>query len=122
VAAVWEQALHAPGWAGRPVWLHADLLPGNLLVRDGRLAGVLDFGMVCTGDPAYDVTAAWHVFDAASRPVFLDLVGADGPTRARARGLVVSGGVIALPYYLHTNPAMIATARTGIQAVLTDTT
>jgi aminoglycoside phosphotransferase (APT) family kinase protein len=120
LAAVWDEALRAPGWAGRPVWLHADLLPGNLLVRDGRLAGVLDFGTICTGDPAYDVTAAWHVLDADSRPAFLDLVGADGPTRARARGLVVSGGVIALPYYQHTNPAMIATARTGIQAVLTD--
>jgi hypothetical protein len=44
----------------------------------------------------------------------------DDPTRARARGLVVSGGVIALPYYRHTNPAMIATAHTGIQAVLAD--
>jgi aminoglycoside phosphotransferase (APT) family kinase protein len=121
VAAVWAEALRAPDWAGRPVWLHADLLPGNLLVRDGRLAGVLDFGAVCTGDPAYDLTAAWHVLDADSRPRFLDLVGADTPTRARARGLVVSGGVIALPYYRHTNPAMIATARTGIQAVLADT-
>lgn len=120
VAAVWDEALRAPRWRGRPVWLHADLLPGNLLVRGGRLAGVLDFGTMCTGDPAYDVTAAWHVFDADSRPTFLALVGADGPTRARARGLVVSGGVIALPYYLHTNPAMVATARAGIHAVLTD--
>jgi aminoglycoside phosphotransferase (APT) family kinase protein len=121
VAAVWEQALRAPGWTGRPVWLHADLLPGNLLVRDGRLAGVLDFGTMCTGDPAYDATAAWHLLDAGSRPAFLDLVGADGPARARARGLVVSGGVIALPYYQHTNPDMVTTARTGIDAVLADT-
>jgi aminoglycoside phosphotransferase (APT) family kinase protein len=79
VAAVWDEALRAPDWPGRPVWLHADLLPGNLLVRDGRLAGVLDFGAICTGDPAYDVTAAWHVLDADSRPAFLDLVGADRP-------------------------------------------
>jgi aminoglycoside phosphotransferase (APT) family kinase protein len=116
-AAVWDDALAAPPWDGPPVWLHADLIPGNLLVRDGRLAGVLDFGTVTTGDPAYDVTAAWHLLDAASRPAFLDLVGADEATRRRARGLVLSGGVIALPYYLHTNPAMIATARTGIDAV-----
>jgi aminoglycoside phosphotransferase (APT) family kinase protein len=121
VAAVWDEALRAPDWSGRPVWLHADLLPGNLLVRDGRLAGVLDFGTICTGDPAYDVTAAWHLLDADNRPTFLERVSADGPTRVRARGLVVSGGVIALPYYLHTNPAMIATARAGIHAVLTDT-
>lgn len=117
---MWDEALRTPDWSGPSVWLPADLLPGNLLVRDGRLVGVLDFGAICTGDPAYDVTAAWHVLDADSRPLFLDLVGADGPTRARARGLAVSGGVIALPYYLHTNPAMIATARLGIHAVLTD--
>lgn len=116
-AAVWDDALAAPPWDGPPVWLHADLIPGNLLVREGRLAGVLDFGTVTTGDPAYDVTAAWHILGGASRPAFLDLVGADEPTRRRARGLVLSGGVIALPYYLHTNPAMIATARTGIDAV-----
>ncbi|HEY6749595.1 MAG TPA: aminoglycoside phosphotransferase family protein [Mycobacteriales bacterium] len=119
-AAVWDDALAAPPWDGPPVWLHADLIPGNLLLRDGRLVGILDFGTVTRGDPAYDVTAAWHVLDAASRPAFLSLLDADGPTRRRARGLVLSGGVIALPYYLHTNPAMVATARTGIDAVLTD--
>jgi aminoglycoside phosphotransferase (APT) family kinase protein len=119
-AAVWDDALAAPPWDGTPVWLHADLIPGNLLVREGRLAGVIDFGTISTGDPAYDVTAAWHILDAASRPAFLDLVGADDATRRRARGLVLSGGVIALPYYLHTNPAMITTARTGIDAVFAD--
>lgn len=46
VAAVWEQALRAPGWDGPPVWLHADLMPGNLLIDGGRLASVIDFGCV----------------------------------------------------------------------------
>ncbi len=120
VAQVWDDALAAPDWRGPPVWLHADLLPGNLLVRGGRLAGVLDFGAMATGDPAYDVTPAWHVLDRASRPVFREIVGADDATWRRARGLVVSGGVIALPYYLHSNPSMVATARRGIAAVLAD--
>jgi aminoglycoside phosphotransferase (APT) family kinase protein len=98
--------------------LHADLIPGNLLVREARLAGVLDFGAMATGDPAYDITPAWHVLDGDARARFLALSGADDATVRRARGLVVSGGVIALPYYLHTNPAMVATARRGIRAVL----
>jgi aminoglycoside phosphotransferase (APT) family kinase protein len=118
VTAVWDDAVGAPRWDGPPVWLHADLIPGNLLVREARLAGVLDFGAMATGDPAYDITPAWHVLDGDARARFLALSGADDATVRRARGLVVSGGVIALPYYLHTNPAMVATARRGIRAVL----
>ena len=118
VTAIWDDALAAPRWDGAPVWLHADLIPGNLLVRDQRLAGVLDFGTIATGDPAYDLTPAWHLLEGAARARFLALTGADDPTVRRARGLVVSGGVIALPYYLHTNPAMVAIARRGIDAVL----
>lgn len=117
---VWDDALGAPGWDGPPVWLHADLIPGNLLVRDGQVAGVLDFGAMATGDPAYDVTPAWHLLDRAGRQVFREVVGPDEATWRRARGLVVSFGVIALPYYLHTNPAMVATARRGIGEVLAD--
>jgi aminoglycoside phosphotransferase (APT) family kinase protein len=120
VTEVWDDALAAPDWDGPPVWLHADLLPTNLLVRDGRLAGVLDFGTIATGDPAYDVTPAWHLLDQDTRPLFREIVAADEATWRRARGLVVSGGVIALPYYLHTNPAMVATARRGISEVLGD--
>jgi aminoglycoside phosphotransferase (APT) family kinase protein len=118
--AIWEDALAAPAWDGPPVWLHADLLPGNLLLRNGRVAGVLDFGAMATGDPAYDVTAAWHVLDRENRALFRDRIQADEATWRRARGLVVSGGVIAFPYYLHSNPSMIATARRGITEVLAD--
>ena len=120
VAEIWDDALAAPEWDGPPVWLHADLLPANLLLREGRLAAVLDFGAMASGDPAYDITPAWHVLDAASRPAFLDLVGADEAMRRRARGLVVSGAVIAWPYYQHTNPTMVAVAQRGLDEVLAD--
>jgi len=119
---LWEDALAAPDWDGPPVWLHADLLPTNLLVQDGRLAGVLDFGAMATGDPAYDVTPAWHVLDREHRPLFRRIVGADDATWRRARGLVVSGAVITFPYYLHTNPTMVALARRGLAEVLADLT
>jgi len=117
---LWEDALAAPDWAGPPVWLHGDLLPTNLLVRDGRVAGVLDFGAMATGDPAYDVTPAWQVLDREHRPLFRRIVEADDATWRRARGLVVSGAVITFPYYLHTNPTMVALARRGIAEVLAD--
>lgn len=120
VRAVWDDALAAPDWDGPPVWLHADLIPSNLLVRDGRLAGVLDFGAMATGDPAYDVTPAWQVLDRESRTIFRAIIGADDATWRRARGLVVCSGVTSLPYYLHTNPSMVAIARRGMAEVLSD--
>jgi aminoglycoside phosphotransferase (APT) family kinase protein len=115
---VWEDALSAPDWDGPPVWLHADLLPSNLLVREGRLVGVLDFGAMATGDPAYDLTCAWHVLDRDSREAFRDAVAPDEASWRRARGLVVNGAVNALPYYLHTNPSLVAIARRGLGLAL----
>jgi aminoglycoside phosphotransferase (APT) family kinase protein len=44
--AAWERALQAPAWSGLPVWIHGGLLRPNLLVRDGRLRAVIDFGAV----------------------------------------------------------------------------
>jgi aminoglycoside phosphotransferase (APT) family kinase protein len=120
VRQIWDDALAAPEWDLAPVWLHGDLIPGNLLLRDGRLVGVLDFGAMATGDPAYDVTPAWHLLDRDTRPAFREIIGADDATWRRARGLVVSGAVIALTYYLHSNPSMVATARRGIREAVAD--
>jgi aminoglycoside phosphotransferase (APT) family kinase protein len=120
VAQIWDDALAAPDWDGAPVWLHADLMPSNLLLRDGRLVGVLDFGAMATGDPAYDVTPAWSLFETDHRQAFREIVGADDATWRRARGLVASGSTLAFPYYLHTNPSMVAMARRGIREVLAD--
>jgi aminoglycoside phosphotransferase (APT) family kinase protein len=117
-AAVWAEALAAPPWAGPPVWLHADLLPSNLLIRAGRLAGILDFGCLCTGDPAYDITAAWHCPDPHERRDFLTTLAPDPATITRARGLVVLFATGALPYYRDTNPTMVTIARTGLTAAL----
>ncbi|MEV6348339.1 aminoglycoside phosphotransferase family protein [Actinoplanes sp. NPDC051851] len=59
VDAIWQDALAAPPWTGPPLWLHADLHPANALTSDGDLCGIIDFGDLCTGDPAYDISAAW---------------------------------------------------------------
>ncbi|WP_246037548.1 phosphotransferase [Saccharothrix texasensis] len=44
---VWERAVAAPAWSGPPLWLHGDPHPANVVVRDGTLAGVVDFGELC---------------------------------------------------------------------------
>lgn len=120
---IWDEALAAPRWPGPPRWVHTDLIPPNLLVRDGRLVGVLDFGGVATGDPAWDLTPAWFVLDEASRRRYRDLLGdwVDEAAWTRARGAVASQAAIALPYYLETNPTMVAVARRGIEALLNAT-
>jgi aminoglycoside phosphotransferase (APT) family kinase protein len=118
VTAVWEQALRTPGWDGNPVWLHADLMPGNLLVSSGRLASVIDFGCTGTGDPACDLFPAWNLLPADAREVFRAALAVDDATWNRGRGRTLSQALIALPYYRRTNPAMARNARHVIRAVL----
>ncbi len=119
--AAWEQALRAPDWPDPPVWLHGDLLPGNLLLQDGgRLTGVIDFGLVGVGDPACDLVAAWSVLPASGRERLRRELGVDDATWARGRGWALSIGLIALPYYKKTNPGFAAIARHLIAEVLAD--
>ncbi|MFF0516531.1 aminoglycoside phosphotransferase family protein [Streptomyces sp. NPDC004250] len=120
LAAVWQDALRAPAWDGPPVWLHADLMPGNLLVEDGRLTAVIDFGCAGWGDPACDLFPAWNLLPAGAREVFRERLGVDDATWRRGRGRTLSQALIALPYYRKTNPAMAGNARHVIRAVLTE--
>ena len=82
---VWDGALAAT-WTGLPVWLHGDVAPGNLLVRDGRLSAVIDFGQACVGDPACDLAIAWTFFAGESRAAFRAGLPLDAATWARGRG------------------------------------
>lgn len=88
----WHHALAAPGWEGAPLLLHGDLHPGNLLLTPaGRLAAVLDFGDVTSGDPATDLATAWLTFDAEARERFRAAlpVTPDTAMWERARGWAV---------------------------------
>ncbi len=87
---VWENAVAAPAWHGPPLWLHGDLHPANVVVRDGALAGVIDFGDMCAGDPATDLSAAWILLPAGAAERFIDAYEhADEATITRARGWAV---------------------------------
>jgi aminoglycoside phosphotransferase (APT) family kinase protein len=82
---VWDAAL-ATSWDRPPVWFHGDIASGNLLVRDGRLSAVIDFGTSGVGDPACDLVIAYTFFAGDSRETFRAAVGQDRGTWARARG------------------------------------
>lgn len=118
--AVWEAALRAPAWHGPPVWIHGDLQAGNLLVRQGRLSAVIDFGCLGVGDPACDVMVAWSFLSADTRDVFRAAVQVDDATWARGRGWALSVGLIALPYYRVSNPVLAHISRRAIDQALAD--
>ena len=94
-AATWQAALAAQ-WHGRPVWFHGDVAAGNLLVRDGRLAAVIDFGTCGVGDPACDLVIAWTLLGGPSRQAFRAAIGQDQACWARARGWVLWKSLICL--------------------------
>jgi aminoglycoside phosphotransferase (APT) family kinase protein len=118
--AAWERALQAPAWDGAPVWVHTDLLRPNLLVRDGRLCAVIDFGGAGVGDPATDVIAAWSVFGQTGRGVFRGALDVDDGTWNRARGFALHQAALIIPYYAETNPGFVAPAKRTVEEILAD--
>jgi aminoglycoside phosphotransferase (APT) family kinase protein len=116
--AAWDAALQAPAWHDPPVWIHGDLQAGNLLTLNGRLRAVIDFGCLGVGDPACDLIVAWNLLSAEARDVFRAVLQVDDATWARGRGWALSVGLIALPYYETTNPALAEISRYAIDEVL----
>ncbi|HWA90174.1 MAG TPA: aminoglycoside phosphotransferase family protein [Rhizomicrobium sp.] len=113
---IWDDALAVP--AGPDTWIHGDLMPGNLLVADGRLTAVVDFGLCGLGDPACDLIAAWNLLGADARAAFRDALAVDDAMWARGRGWALSVAAIQLPYYRDRNPALAANARRTLAEVL----
>jgi aminoglycoside phosphotransferase (APT) family kinase protein len=73
-------------WEREPVWFHGDVADGNLLVKDGRLAAVIDFGTCGVGDPACDLAIAWTLLTGESRAAFRSGLSVGDDTWARGRG------------------------------------
>lgn len=119
VTAVWEAALRASVWQRPPVWLHGDLDSRNLLIVEGRLSAVIDFGCLGVGDPACDVMVAWKVLSATIRDSLRAALSIDEATWARGRGWALSQALGALSYYtLETNPVLVREARRWMSEVL----
>jgi len=95
---VWERAIRST-WCYPPRWVHGDISPGNLLVVDGALSAVIDFGQLAIGDPACDLAIAWTFFFGESRDAFHSQLELDHDTWDRGRGwalwkaLVVAAGL-----------------------------
>lgn len=83
LVSVWGQALDAVPYRGPPLWLHGDMHPANILVRHGRIVAIIDFGDLCSGDPASDIGAAWMSIPDESMDRFWEAYGRPGPDLIR---------------------------------------
>ena len=120
VLRVWERCRQAQPWSGRPTWFHSDLRGDNLIARDGRLVGVIDWEGCSVGDPSADLLVAWWFLDAGSRETFRRLLGDAVPADEweRAKGWALHMAVLAIPYYEASNTDFVKQARRALSEVL----
>jgi aminoglycoside phosphotransferase (APT) family kinase protein len=118
VLETWERALGAPPWSGPRLWIHGDLHPGNLLVSQGRLSAVIDFGDLAAGDPATDLSVMWMFVPLSTRSTFLASARGesdpiDDHTLMRARGWALALGLA----YLANSQDDAAMGRLGLAVI-----
>ena len=118
---MWVEAMKLPGAAdpATPRWYHGDLAAENLLVRDGALTAVLDFGGLSVGDPTVDLVVAWEVLDPPARELFRRQVGVDDATWLRGRAWALSITLM-IWYYWTTMPERRASRMAVGRNVLAD--
>jgi aminoglycoside phosphotransferase (APT) family kinase protein len=120
LTSVWERALKEPTWEEDPVWIHGDLHAGNLLVENGRVTAVVDFGLAGIGDPASDLMLAWTLLTQETRLIFRSIVKPEEATWKRGRAWAFTLGVVAYPYYCNSNPTFAKLAKRAIDEVLSE--
>jgi len=99
---------------------HGDLIPGNVLVADGRLAGILDVGWFGPADPALDLIVGWHLLDDGPRAVFREQLGSDDLEWARGKAWAFEQSMGAAWYYIESNPTMSLMGRRTLERILAD--
>ena len=115
--AIWEEALAAT-WQEPPVWVHGDVAVANLLVQDGRLSAVIDFGCSAVGDPACDTVIAWTFFSGSSREAFRNKLPVEPGAWTRGRGWALWKALILIAGYRTTDEGKANEARRILTEVL----
>jgi aminoglycoside phosphotransferase (APT) family kinase protein len=124
IARMWAATLETPLWSGQSVWLHGDLHPANIIVHDGRISAVIDFGDITAGDPATDLAAAWMLLPSDCHERFWAVYardadhGADSDLQTRSKGWALA---LSLAFLAHSadNPLIARIGRRTLDAVLT---
>jgi len=114
---LWAELRSLPENTTGELMTHGDLMPGNVLVADGRLAGVLDVGGLGPADPALDLISAWHLFEPGPRQAFREALGCDDIEWARGRAWAFEQSMGLVWYYVETNPVMSRIGRLTLERI-----
>jgi aminoglycoside phosphotransferase (APT) family kinase protein len=116
---MWRAAVALPDPSSPQVWLHGDLKPTNVLVTNGKLHAVIDFGGLSIGFPDAEHSTVWDL-PAQARQAYWNAMSLHELTWLRARAWAIAVGVSGISYYRHTFPAFAAECRTRLQTIITD--
>lgn len=116
---IWESALTSK-WMGEPVWVQGDIAPGNILIKNGNLSAVIDFGILGVGDSSCDAAMAWTFFDERSRKTFKNVLNLDEQTWNRARGWALWKALITYDYHKLSNKAIADEQWNIINVIMVD--
>ena len=117
---MWDALRGLPRGPGGDVMSHGDLIPGNVLVSGGRLAGVIDAGSLGPADPALDLVAAWHLLEPGPRQVLRDDLRCDDLEWGRGKAWAFEQAIGAVWYYARSNPAMSGMGRRTLERLQAD--
>jgi aminoglycoside phosphotransferase (APT) family kinase protein len=115
---MWQGLRTAPRGGDADVMTHGDLVPGNVLVAGGRLAGVLDVGGLGPADPALDLVGAWHLLESRPRQVLRADLGCGDQQWQRGKAWAFAQAMGLVWYYTTSNPVMAALGRRTLDRLL----
>lgn len=118
---MWAAMRQLPRGSAGDVMTHGDLIPGNVLVSDGRLSGILDVGGFGPADPALDLVAAWHLLEAGPRRALREDLGCDDLEWERGKAWAFQQSMGAVWYYVESNPAMSRMGQRTLGRITADT-
>jgi len=118
--AAWESSLMVPAWESALVWTHGDLFPSNILVKDGQLSAIIDFGDAGLSDPACDMLGAWSFLSVDVHDFFRAELSISDATWARGRGWALSIALLALKYFRGADMPIVHFATKIVHEVLAD--
>ncbi|MCF6525260.1 aminoglycoside phosphotransferase family protein [Streptomyces sp. JJ36] len=117
---MWARLRELPDNPSGEAMTHGDLIPGNVLVSRGRLAGVLDVGGLGAADPALDLVAAWHLLEAGPRQLLRDDLRCDDVAWERGKAWAFQQAMGLVWYYAESNPPMSRMGRRTLDRIMAD--